>query len=310
MTEKICDRIKIFILNNKVILIVAAIILTIIVLLYYSICICSIIDGLFLILAGVTTAYLAIKKYKTEQRTSRIQEVYFTDTLLKLAKLIDYNLSIANKNYLVIENFTELVPIILNRKNMDLETKRGELKRIFQQTEQDIEIKNKTSDFRKETLSKLFYESGDKINATPTWIKIIEDDSYRFSALLKSQITILEADIKKLTDDNLTAFEKHFLSLMRDNIKENYEFIKRHYIFLTLYSNIVLEFSTKDFGTIEEILSSFKDDKIKSSIDLINVAYINLVLNFRELAVSLRDFHWYSLLTYKTPCRDSYLNPT
>lgn len=123
-------------------------------------------------------------------------------------------------------------------------------------------------------------------NALAKWIKKFEDDSYRFSNFLISQILLLKPDIGRITDqNNIEKFKQHLKALLFTYTQENYTLIKRHYILLHLLSDLALELSSENYSNVQNILNAFKKDKIKKITRLINNTYNELIVEFSNLDI-------------------------
>lgn len=112
-----CDRIKNFINNNWALILIAAVsaLVLILCLTHYFECRCSIIDGMFILFSALVTSMFAIHKYQSEQRTARLQKIYFEETFLDEAKSIESTLSQTNNNFLNVENLCNLSVKILDQ---------------------------------------------------------------------------------------------------------------------------------------------------------------------------------------------------
>lgn len=117
------------------------------------------------------------------------------------------------------------------------------------------------------------------MNQLANWINKFEDDSYRFSSFLKSQILILKSNIGKISEHNL---KEQIVALLFDYTNENYALIRRHYILLRLLSDLVFEFSSENYSSINNILNAFKKEKIKIIIRSINTSYNELIADFSD----------------------------
>ncbi len=147
-----------------------------------------------------------------------------------------------------------------------------------------------TTDFKKETISKLLYDSGERNNAFTTWTNRFELDSSRFYLFLQSQVFLLKGKIYKLTDSNVERLRLLLHELLVENVENNYILIRRHYTLLNILSEFVFELSSTNYTTIKDLISAFKNKKIRSITKLINEAYKNLVADFDEVQVKRTKF--------------------
>ncbi|OGT06538.1 MAG: hypothetical protein A2X78_01080 [Gammaproteobacteria bacterium GWE2_37_16] len=136
-------------------------------------------------------AWFAIRKYHSEQRTSRLQKLYFEDALLGQTKVIEESMAQVNKNFLLTEYLVNLVRSLLDQDLKSREITKKYLEDIFRNISKNIEVKFNSTDFKKETISSLLYRCMEEKNSLSTWIKEFEEDSYRFSSFLQGQIAVL-----------------------------------------------------------------------------------------------------------------------
>jgi len=268
---------------------ILAVIITIVIaiLLCYFLPYCSseIVEGFFILAVALITAIFAIHKYQSEQRTLRLQKIYFEDTLLGQAKSIEEMMSQTNKNMLLTENLFNLTINVLNQQKVDIDIIKNDIIAIFDSTSTNMGLDIFTTDFKKETISKLLHDSGVKRNALPTWIKKFEEDTYRFSAFLQSQIIILKTQANRLTESNKKSFLKVLHEILGDYVQENYSLIKRHYILFSLLSEIVLEFSSENYTTIKKISAAFKKEKILKITKLFNETFNDVIVDFESVDI-------------------------
>ncbi len=287
MKIKICDWIANFIFKYGLIIFlsIAFVVFLASCNIYFPTCGCSIINGLFIFFTAITTSIFAIHKYKSEQRAARLQKIYFEDALLGQARSIEEMMSQTSKNIFAIEDLCNLISNILKNSSTNMEDKKNLLNHMFNIALNRIQADISTTDFKKETISKLLYDSVKKWNALPSWIKEFEEDAYRFASFAKAQVLMLKPDIEKITETNLDKFKEHIGKILDIYVQENYLLIKRHYILFHLFSELVLEFSAGDYTTKQDILLAFKKEKIVKINLLINESYKDIVTDFDSIHI-------------------------
>jgi len=246
-------------------------------------CKSEIIGGFFLLSAALITAIFAIHKYQSEQRASRLQKVYFEDTLYGQAKILEMMMSQTTKNYMSIESFFNLSINLIDQKDISVENKIKDLAIVFDSTIRMIDVGIDTTDFKKETISKLLSDAKTR-SVLPNWIGKFEADTYRFSAFLQGQITKSRSHLDRLSSSNLNEFVK-FLKEISKYIQNNYLFIKRHYILFNLFSELVLEFVTVHYTNKTKIFDAFNQNRIKKVIKLINDSYKDVIIGFDKVDI-------------------------
>lgn len=271
-------------MDKNILVVIIVIILLPLSILYFPVYGAQVMNGLFILFSAILTAIFAIHQYQSEQRTSRIQKLYFEETLLGQAKSIEAMMSQTNTNMQIAENLINLTSNLLHQE-LGIEDKKLDILTSFNNSLRGIKVGVHTTDLKKEAISKMLNDSGEKNNFLPTWIKKFEDDTYRFCFFIQDQVFILKSHIDKLTDLNLEEFEKNLYQILKTYIQKNYLLIKRHYILFYLFSELVLEFSSKNYASIEKMHMAFKEKKIKDIFFLINDAYTDIVYDFPNIDV-------------------------
>lgn len=234
---------------------------------------CEFITSIFSALVAV---WLAIAKYQREQRTLRLQKLYFEDTFLGQIKSMEIMMSQTNKNMLTIENLNNLIINIMNQTHIDINLVKTELIAAFDNAINNIKLDVFTTDFKKETMLKLLYDSGIK-NFLPRWINRFEKDIHRFYFFLQSQTIILKTNVTKLVETNKSTFLKVSTDIYGEHVQMQYLLIERHYILFNLLSEIILIVSSENYENVKKILAAFRQEKIVKISNLVNEAFISVI---------------------------------
>ena len=244
----------------------------------------AIVNGFFVLNSSVLAVVLALHNYHGEQKTSRLQHVYFEDALLGQAKSIENILSCLNTNIHEVESSLHLVSTIMHRKNkLSLENKKNIIKHNV-----DVSLKNLTfnidlTDFKKETINKLIINSGVTHNFLLEWVEIIEKNAYEFYTFLRCCLYYLKAHLEE-EDFDITEFIA-LAGKSKQKLLDNYFLITRHAVFFDLFSKIVLEFSSENYAAPEKIFIAFRKDKIRLLMNSIDQAYKSLIKNFQNESI-------------------------
>lgn len=242
-------------------------------------------SALAVIIAALLAAGLTLQKYFVEVRTSRLQKIYFEDTLLGQAKAIEKMMSQTTQNMLLVENISNLALNILRRNNVDIISVKSDLENIFTAGLIKIDIDVGMTYFKLETISKLLSDANIK-SPLAGWINQFQSDAYRFSHFLKSQFILLKPFLGKLSSTNQKDLEKYIHEILGTYVAENYILIKRHFILFSLFSEFVLEFSHESYANIEDIFFAFKKEKIKKILKLIDERYTDLVAKVNGIEIA------------------------
>lgn len=242
----------------------------------------AIVGGVSAIFAVWLTAWLAIRKYHSEQRTSRLQKLYFEDTLLGLVRGMEEIMAQSSKNVLLAESLFYLTKIFLTQKFAGLEITKKSLEASFNNALNNIEVKFNHTDFKKETIAKLL---GNKECCLPIWIEKFEVDSHRFSSYLRCEVLKFKAFVDHLNETNLNDFQKALEDTLDKWAEQSFVLVKRHYVLLFLLSRLVLAFAFESYASVKKIRAAFKKREIRKIIELMNVAYKELITNFQEISI-------------------------
>lgn len=286
MTRSEINRFYNIILENKFIsfpLIILTIIL-ITLLICTSKCSCNFVAGIFAFIIAITTALIAIHKYQYEQRVSRIQKLYFENVFLGQATSIEELMSVTNKNYMLYEYAANLMLNLIKNEARNLSFLKEEIKTLIDNVTNRIVIGSATTDFKKETISKLFSDKAGGSSRLSAWIKIFEDDAFRFSNLLSGQLQIIKNKSRHLDDENLNKFNSSIHEITK-SIDYNYNLIQRHYILFSLLSELVYQLSDSDYSNPNNITKFLHSEKIKNVKGLIDSLYELLVKNFDDVVM-------------------------
>lgn len=237
-------------------------------------------------IAGITiTALLALHRYHIEQRTIKLQKIYFENALLGQAKSMEKMMSKSTSNFLGMETLFILLAELITRQRANIDNIRDDLNIIFDTAIKNIDFDINTDDFKKETISILLKDSHINENNLPTWIKRFQDDAYRFSYLLKNLLIILKHESARLNTNNHEAYISNLQQTLNHRLQNNYIVIKRHYILFSLFSEIVLDFSSENYASIQTLRAAFKKHKIQKIIRLINECYKELITDFIDVDI-------------------------
>jgi len=190
--------------------------------------------AIFMLLSILLAADIAMKRYHHEQRTLRIQKLYFEDTLLGLSKMMETIMAQSTRNMFIVESVVNLGSNILRQNNITLEEINEKLNMALDNAIQDINSNFDSADFKKETLSNLLYDSKKTHTRLPTWIDRLQKDSYRFSLYLQQRLVLLKLLISKLDACSIHNFNGA-LDDIGLSAQDNYFLINRHYILFSLF---------------------------------------------------------------------------
>lgn len=233
------------------------------------------------------TANLALKKYHEEQRTTRIKELYFDNTLLGLTNSLEKTQGDTSNNIFLVENLIEEIFFTLEfhyNNNHQLVDEEHKIKKaLIEKVDRvinHIEYNIDPTDFKKATIACLLKEI-DPSASISLWMVQFEKDMSKFNLFLKSSLSLLKSDILTINESSIGAIRENIINLHKKNV----HLIQRHYFLLNGLSSIILELSSLNFSTVDNIKQAFRGNKISTIINEINNAYNKLIVDFSSASI-------------------------
>lgn len=201
------------------------------------------------------TANLALKKYHEEQRTTRIKELYFDNTLLGLTNSLEKTQCDTSNNISLVENLIEEIFFTLEfhyKNNHQLVDEERKIKKaLIEKVDRvinSIDYNILPTDFKKATIACLLKEL-DQPPSISLWMVQFEKDMSKFNLFLKSSLSLLKDDILSINESSLGEIRTNLINLHKNNV----HLIQRHYFLLNGLSPIILELSSLNFSTVDNI---------------------------------------------------------
>ncbi|BCA93917.1 hypothetical protein TUM19329_02780 [Legionella antarctica] len=203
-------------------------------------------------IAAILAPIFAIKTYLKQQRVSRIQRIYYEESLLDQLKHLDNAIDLTSKNLAYFEN---AINLILN----DLKVGAVTIATITSLNEiaKKIEAPTLYQVSKREILIILFKKHG---YIAQQWLFKYDNDFSSFNLHVREVISGLATELlanPSLQQTTITAYAQE--------IKDNYNLIMRHFTFAYLFNLIVSRVGVLDFKSQKTLINDIAKDCMISS---------------------------------------------
>lgn len=198
-------------------------------------------------IAAFLAPYFAIRTYLSQQRISRIQRIYYEESLLDLLKHLNNSIDITSFNMALFENGVNL---ILNDFKVGVVT--IETINSLNQIAHQIKVIESYHSSKREILIILFKKYGYIIHQ---WLFKYDFDFSRFNLFIREIVSMLGT---KLQVDLNTP--ESFIRAHAKEIKDNYELVMRHYTFLYILNHIISRVGFLNFKSQEALINGIAKD--------------------------------------------------
>lgn len=211
---------------------------------------------------AVSTSFFAIYNFYVQQRISRIQKIYYEDSLLDLLKHLDGCIQVFFENYIFFE--TAIKFIMDENEEHIRETAASYVNNLLAQMKNVAQYQSS----KKEVVITLFQEKGHKIYQ---WADKFDKDCYNFNRALQEGLWGILNKYK--SNDRSVADKKN----LEDELKKifNYrDLILRHRCLIYLLNRIIQKIGELDFKSREGIIDYVKNDPfIKENLENIDKSF-------------------------------------
>lgn len=203
-------------------------------------------------IVAILTSIFAIRTYLKQQRVSRIQRIYYEESLVDQLKHLDIAIDLTSKNLAYFEN---AINLILN------DFKVGSVTAVTITSLSEIAKKIETpilyQGSKREILIILFKKYG---YITNQWLFRYDEDFCWFNLHMKEVIYGL---VKRLlVNPNL---QQAKITDQAQEVKDNYNLIMRHYTFAYLFNRIVSRVGILDFKSPKVLINDIAKDPVISA---------------------------------------------
>lgn len=210
---------------------------------------------------AASTPFFAIYNFYVQQRISRIQKIYYEDSLLNLLKHLDGCMQVFAKNYILFE--TAIRFIMDENEEHIRETAVSYVDNLLAQMENVAQYRSYT----KEVLITLLQEKGYTIDQ---WAEKLDTDCYNFNRTLQEGLRQILNKYKS----NDRSQTKEYLEEEFKKISNYSHLIKRHRYLIYLFNRIIQKIGELDFKSRDGIISYIKNDPfIKKNLEKIDNSF-------------------------------------
>ncbi len=224
------------------------------------------------ILAAIIASFLApivgIRTFLSQQRVTRIQRIYYEESLLTLIKHLNKTIEITNSNLSCIEHAFNLI-LDLHEK-ADVSSTIDRINHVAKKITSPIKYQASKT----EVLIKLFSKQGYTIHQ---WQSKFDRDFSHFNLYFREMAFALSNEL-----ESNRQVSREFIDRYRDNIQGYHQLVMRHYSLIYLLNNIAIDFSLLNFKSVKKLKSSLKKNQtINSHLLKIDEAYKTLFGYFK-----------------------------
>lgn len=231
------------------------------------------------LLVIVITAWFSIQKYHQEQRTSRIQKLYFEDAFLGQIKAMEETMSQAKENIYCVRSVFHMLEQFLYKGAND--SKEILLEKI-KNTKNSLALKKIITAFKKEAITDFLYEDGDNGEKFIGWIEAFEIDTASLFYDLEGLLIVMQNYLMRLENFDFDA--KNFFEGLKEKVNRVYFIrIERHRVLFSVLSIFVFILTEEHYDSVAKIkISLRKEPRYKELIKFVGYAYKELVEDFIE----------------------------
>lgn len=194
-------------------------------------------------------AKIAIKRFFIQQRTARIQKIYFEDSLVAILTNVDEVLETAEACFYHIENVVNSSSDLL-KNHLKVE----DFEKCIREAKASITYTKVYKGYKKEMLIDLFEAEGYHLHR---WLDKIELNVRTYKDLVKTFINDCGEKLKKRKTNTLNEIIKEAKEL--EGIKLLY--IDKHLPLVRLFHKMILRIAEYNFKSNREILKQIQRDK-------------------------------------------------
>jgi len=213
------------------------------------------------LLASILAPWFAIKTYLKQQRVSRIQRIYYEESLLDQLKHLDNAIDITSKNLAYFEN---AINFILNDFRMGVVTMPTIT--LLNDIVNKIKAPIRYHSSKREVLITLFNKYGYTMHQ---WLFKFDKDFSWFNLYIREVVFNLATRLQ--LDPNLP---RETILNQSNEVNNNFNLVMRHYTFSYLFNQIVSRIGTLDFKSQQKLINDVgKDNAISSTLIKIDEAF-------------------------------------
>jgi hypothetical protein len=228
-------------------------------------------------LAGILiAAILGLKSFFGEQKTKRLEKLYFNDTFVRYSNILDANIQITKSN---LHNFSNALDYIQNLSERgDQDSLLSFMNQLMTDTKPPVAIGI--------VVGQINFIFVNRSKHLTQWIAKIQNDYEWLHSRVEGQLKLLYKEIERNTK-----FTEIQLKEINDAIRPSYLAAQRHYIFQNLFDSLVRKFAELDFRNAKSINKFTDNADIKKIINQIDESF-EVLFGFYQ---SAQDNNiWYS----------------
>jgi hypothetical protein len=204
------------------------------------------------LVASILAPWFAIRTYLKQQRVSRIQRIYYEESLLSQLKHLDNVINVASRNLSYFENAINLVQIDLRRGGINNETIT-----LLNNIANEMEPPVRYHSSNREILIILFKKYGYVMHQ---WLFKFDKDFIEFNSFMRELVYSLATRISQAP-----VVTEAFIREQGQEVDNTFKLVMRHYTFAFLFNQIISRVGALDFKSQNKLINNIASDKVIGS---------------------------------------------
>lgn len=204
-------------------------------------------------LAAIVAPFIGFHIFLKQQRLSRIQKLYYEDSLISVLNHLDETIDITSKNITLFENAVNIMRNHLNGVMMPIHDPREQISEITSHITAPIAFRSS----KREVIITLFGEKGYVLHQ---WITKYDNDFRSFNLFVGECLAFLDEQIRnrQLALDNV-------MDIVRQ-VEGYHQLIMKHYNLPVFFNKIASIAGDLDFKSKEKLSKALLKNKVISNI--------------------------------------------
>lgn len=224
-------------------------------------------SNFFQSIATIGAVGLGLMLFYRQQRTSRLQKIYFDDSLLKQVRDIDEGLTKTQQHAYVFATAIDEISNLIARTFVDKEI-------LLQSLTEKINSIKEVGQFGESTKEVINFlipdERGDHITQ---WFTKYNADIGAFSAITRGQLSILANELSTSDQKREKTKDEEMFKKMLANIGRHQRLLVRHRIMMYLFCTLTRLYANLKFSDSHELANVYQNKEFSKIIDNLDESF-------------------------------------
>ena len=214
------------------------------------------------------TAFFGLRSFHAQQKTKRLQKIYFDDSLLLSTKKIDDGITAAEING---KTFGEALDIMSNLMNKTYVIKDALIHSLKKKMDSMISPDFFVGDSIKSIIYELVPdERGDHIGQ---WLNKYNEDTGVFYAKIYGQFQVLINSLLIPQDRRSVKEDEKMIKKMIKDISDQTILLTRHKLMFEWFFRLIRRYANIDFKNRDELVNAYKNENLETILKKIDTAF-------------------------------------